>query len=105
LGCPFIWLTGWLNKISLIKIEVDKDKCIKCGICGDVCLTWLPEQGAGWQENRNPANDYSCIRCGACSPELTDAAKETAYGIDACPKQALSYAPRWWKRRLSQNSR
>jgi len=81
LGCPPVWLMGWLNKVSLFKIELDADRCVRCGICGQVCLTRSPKQGAGWDEGINPADSYSCIRCGSC--------------IDACPERALSLSLRW----------
>jgi len=75
LGCPPVCLMGWLNKLSLFNIELDADRCVRCGICGQVCLTRSPKQGAGWDEGINPADSYSCIRCGSC--------------IDACPERAL----------------
>jgi polyferredoxin len=81
IGCPFIWVTAWLNRVSLFKIEINKDKCVKCGICDKVCPTRLIWQTEGWKEGRNSADRYGCIRCGTC--------------IANCPEQALSYTLRW----------
>ena len=81
IGCPFIWVTAWLNRVSLFKIEINEEKCTKCGICDKVCPTRLIWQKASWKEGDNPSNRYGCIRCGTC--------------IANCPEQALSYTLRW----------
>ncbi len=52
-----------------IKIEVDKEKCIDCGICKKVCPMQLPVNEI--------LHKPDCIKCGRC--------------VEACPKKALSF--------------
>lgn len=67
--CPLGALYGPFNKISLIRLKCDKDKCNNCGACSNVCDMRV-----------NPAvnpDSAECIRCGKC--------------INVCPKNALKY--------------
>ena len=48
---------------KLIKFEVDKDKCVKCGQCYNVC----PAGAIDWRKKTYPKiNKDKCIRCKAC---------------------------------------
>jgi len=37
LGCPIAWVSGWLNKFSLFKINLNADSCLNCGACDKKC--------------------------------------------------------------------
>ncbi len=37
IGCPIAWISGWLNKVSLYKIDVNYDTCKNCGLCDKAC--------------------------------------------------------------------
>ncbi len=58
--CPLGLIYGWLNKISLYQMHVDKDKCIECGKCRTVCKLDI-------EIYKNPTS-MECIRCGECKP-------------------------------------
>ncbi len=65
--CPLGAIYGLLNKISVYHLEVDKEACISCGRCAQVC-----------KMNVDPVrcpNSAECIRCGACAA--------------SCPRQAI----------------
>ena len=48
---------------KLIKFEVDKDKCVKCGQCYNVC----PAEAIDWKKKTYPKiNKDKCIKCKAC---------------------------------------
>ena len=67
--CPLGALYGVCNPISITGLKLDKEKCINCGKCEQVC-----EMGV------NPViktNSSECIRCGKC--------------IEHCPTKALSF--------------
>lgn len=70
---------GRLLHLPQLHIEVEKDKCVGCGMCNKVCLMGL--------DVRQMVADSSvlkcteCIQCGAC--------------VDGCPKNALSYKWTW----------
>ncbi len=56
-----------MNKVSIYHLEVDKDKCVDCGKCQNICKMEV-----------NPVDktdSAECIRCGEC--------------VHACPKNAL----------------
>ena len=67
--CPLGAFYGLMNKVSLLGIKVDNDKCISCGKCSRVCEMNV--------DIRKSINSAECIRCGKC--------------ISACPSEALSY--------------
>ncbi|MHC1720332.1 MAG: DUF362 domain-containing protein [Clostridiaceae bacterium] len=54
-----------------MKAAVDKDKCVGCGACVDVCPV-----GAIKVENDIAIVNDDCIECGAC--------------VDTCPVAAIS---------------
>jgi ferredoxin-type protein NapH len=67
--CPVGAILALFNKISYLTVSVDKDSCIHCNLCSDVCPMGInvPEM------NRDP----ECILCGKC--------------INVCPKNAIRY--------------
>lgn len=65
--CPLGAFYALFNKISLYRLEVDKDKCTACGACSHVCKMDV-------DVFRTP-NHTECIRCGDC--------------IQTCPNQAI----------------
>lgn len=68
--CPLGAIYAPLNKISLLRLDVDAGKCIGCGKCEAACGMCV-----------NPAaspNHTECIRCGKC--------------IEVCPVHALQYS-------------
>lgn len=67
--CPLGALMAPLNKISLIHVSVDKDKCIHCNKCVEVCPMGIDVPNM----HRSP----ECILCGKC--------------IEVCPKKIISY--------------
>ena len=67
--CPLGAFYSLFQKISFLRITVDKDACIECGGCEKICKMQV-----------NPAikpNSLECIRCGEC--------------IKICPKGALRF--------------
>jgi len=67
--CPVGALLAPFNKISMFSVEVDKDKCIHCNVCKDVCPMGInvPEM------NRDP----ECILCGKC--------------VNKCPQNIIKF--------------
>ena len=66
--CPLGATYGLFHPVSLARIEVNRDKCIECGKCQNVCKMDIKV----WET----PNSMECIRCGDC--------------IKACPVSALS---------------
>lgn len=67
--CPLGAIYGLFNKIALVNLNFDRDKCISCGKCKKACKMDI--------DVREDQNSPECIRCGMC--------------IDSCPVDALCY--------------
>ncbi len=71
--CPVGTLLGFLARFSWLKVRIDTDKCISCGLCSKNCK-------ASCIDFKKHRIDYSrCVVCGDC--------------IGKCNKQALHYVP------------
>ena len=70
--CPLGAIYGFFNKISLIKLDVDKDKCTGCGVCKKSC-------GIDIKVWENP-NSMECIRCGDCVKKCPHGAIDRKFG-------------------------
>lgn len=56
--CPLGFIYGKLNKFSLVKVALDKNKCLACGKCDKSCITDLkPIKGV---------NGELCVKCFNC---------------------------------------
>jgi len=66
--CPLGAIYGVFNPISLYRLEVAEDKCIKCNKCTRTCKLDI--------KTYKTPNSPECIRCGEC--------------IGACPTNAIS---------------
>lgn len=67
--CPLGAFYALLNKISLLEIKMDEQKCVSCGKCAASCKMDV--------DIRKTPNHAECIRCGKC--------------ITACPAEALCF--------------
>ena len=82
IGCPIAWVSGLLNKVSIYKIQLNKDTCKNCGLCDKACyMPALDQQRFSLfkKGKENPAENYSCSKCLSCVAE--------------CPNGSLSYKP------------
>ncbi len=82
IGCPIAWISGFLNKISFYKIQLNTESCKNCGLCDDAC--YMPkidnQKFSLYQpEKINLAENYSCSKCLGC--------------VAVCPNESLSYKP------------
>ena len=64
--CPLGALYGFFNKIALLGVKLDKNKCTDCGLCISHCKMDVKRVG-----------DHECINCGEC--------------MDVCPAKAISW--------------
>ena len=64
--CPLGAIYGLFNKISLLGMDLNKSKCIDCGLCIGECLMDVKKVG-----------DHECISCGRC--------------VNVCPTKAITY--------------
>lgn len=64
--CPLGALYGFFNKIALIGVKLDQNKCTDCGLCVAHCKMDVKRVG-----------DHECINCGEC--------------ISVCPAKAITW--------------
>ena len=72
--CPFGLYSWLLENISIKRIKIIEDKCIKCGKCVKACPTQAMK---GIYEKKRKYFLPDCWSCGAC--------------IEACPTNAIEY--------------
>ncbi len=80
LGCPIAWISGWLNKYSIFKINFKDDACKNCGLCDSKCyiVAMEPKKYSLYQTTKvNPGSNYACSKCLQC--------------VAACPNDSLMY--------------
>ena len=67
--CPVGAILSLFNKISILHVSVDKDKCIHCDLCTEACPMGI--------DVPNMYRDPECIQCGKC--------------VDVCPTNAIKF--------------
>jgi len=80
LGCPIAWISGILNKFSILKIKLNINTCKNCGLCDKKCYisTLEPAKYSLYKTDKiNPGNSYSCSKCLKC--------------VEVCPNESLKY--------------
>lgn len=71
--CPF-GLVGWLfEKLSIVKIKVDYEKCVACNACSKACPSTVMDSIL--KQDRTIPDCFSCINC-----------------INVCPEKAISFS-------------
>ena len=68
--CPLGAIAGAFNKVGMLTIHWNEDKCKKCEVCLDVCVMGITKM-----EEVGTSTD--CILCGRC--------------VETCPEKALSF--------------
>ena len=58
--CPFAAVMNIFSRLKLVKINLDKEKCIGCGKCEKACPMQLKIL------DKNKINDVNCINCSEC---------------------------------------
>ena len=81
--CPLGAFYALFQKVSVLLLKLDKEKCVSCGKCEKTCPM-------GVAVTRDP-NSAECIRCGAC--------------VRACPAGALRFGSGAKKPGLNKNEK
>ena len=80
IGCPIAWISGWLNRISVFKIQLNSESCKNCGICDAKCyiVAMEPTKFSLYKASKEkPGISYTCSKCLEC--------------VAACPNGSLKY--------------
>jgi len=82
MGCPIAWVSGALNRFSLLRLRRSAATCTSCGLCDKACYMPAldPERFSFFNiDKQRPGDAYACSRCLFC--------------VSACPNGSLKYAP------------
>lgn len=66
--CPLGAVYSFFNRVSFLRLEVDKEKCIKCDMCLKQCPVSIKVYEEGGRSSR-------CVRCFRCTDCMTGAVK------------------------------
>ena len=69
--CPVGTILGLISKLSVNKINMDKDACVSCGMCANSCPSGCIDY------NEKTVDNEMCVKCFKC--------------ISVCPKNAMKY--------------
>ena len=79
-GCPIAWISGYLNKFSLFRIQLNEKSCITCGKCDKQCyiVAMEPQKYSLYKPGlAKPGISYTCSKCLLC--------------VASCPNGSLKY--------------
>jgi len=77
--CPVGGILGLLSRFSLLRITIDTNECIDCGLCERVCRAKCVDA------ERRTIDFAACVGCFDC--------------IGSCPIDGMHYRTRWWRPR------
>ncbi len=80
IGCPIAWVSGYLNKFSLFRIQLNEKSCITCGKCDKQCyiVAMEPQKYSLYKPGLvAPGSSYTCSKCLQC--------------VASCPNGSLNY--------------
>jgi ferredoxin-type protein NapH len=90
--CPTGALSSPFNRISLLHIEKDMDRCTKCNVCFSNCPTRVKEVRE--KDCAGRIKDAGCIFCGECVQRCPDRALRMKLG----PFNLYKGGPTWFSR-------
>ena len=67
--CPLGAFYALFNRVSAVRLNVDREKCVNCGVCAEVCDMAVDPAAS--------PNHTECIRCGKC--------------VKSCPHGAICF--------------
>lgn len=73
--CPVGTLLGEVSRASLLRVRIDADRCVSCGLCERKCKSSCIDAAS------HRVDPTRCVVCFDC--------------IDACPHGAISFGPSW----------
>jgi hypothetical protein len=66
IGCPIAWITGFLNRVSILRIKLDAKRCKNCGQCDKKCCIVAMESEKVIlckPTMETPGKNYACSKC------------------------------------------
>jgi len=87
--CPLAPIMKVPARFSYFKLEVDKGKCTKCGVCEKICPMDIKIMEYAAQNKRVLSTE--CILCSECSSVCTKKALSITKGFDASADEYINY--------------
>ena len=80
--CPLGAFYALFNAVSMLRMKVDKNKCVSCGKCARACKMEV-------DVTKTP-NHTECIRCGMCVKVCYTGAVSFSYGLGDCINKVIA---------------
>lgn len=87
--CPIPVMQKVLSGLSLLKMEIDKDKCIDCGLCEKSCP--MDIKLLTFKNRSKRILSTECILCTTCSSICPTKAVDISMKLDCSKKDELRY--------------
>ena len=82
--CPVGTILGLISKFSINKIYLEKENCVSCGICGNICP-------AGCINSKEKIVDNEiCVKCLKC----LNVCNKNAVNYGMLPKEKITFSPK-----------
>ena len=81
--CPLGAIYGLMNRIALLGLRSEPDKCVHCGKCEPVCPMGI--------DPKTQFDSSECIRCGRCSRACPTGALKLGFGCGKTHKNNTIY--------------
>lgn len=87
--CPITTFLKVGSRFSLMKVAIDQEKCIDCGLCEKACL--MDIKLLAYKDEGQRVLSSECIQCQVCRNTCPKEAISLTFGLDCSMKEKLNW--------------